>query len=115
MKNDIRELPRHVDGRVKIGFIPIKSFFKILPFCLIIFLLMITNLTPISLFIGVSIISILVLMVSELSHRETGLDILRDMIRYEKQGDIHFERNTLMLDEYKKLTKIEIKKIYKYN
>lgn len=106
--NKKREIPRHVDGRVKIGFIPIKSFFKILPICLLIFILALSNLTPVSLFLAFLLISILVLMVSELSHKETGVNIVKDIIRYEKQGDIFFERNTLLIPEYRKIINFDI-------
>ena len=38
-----------------------------------------------------------------MNNKETGLDILKDIIKYEKEGDLFFERTTLSKSESKKI------------
>lgn len=98
-----RTIPRHVDSRVKIGLMPLKNFVKILPIIIIIIICILINPTPVKVFIGVVIVAISYLLGSELNNKETGLDIVKDIIRYEREGDIYFERNTVNQLDYKKI------------
>ncbi|MBY6773663.1 hypothetical protein FDC64_11285 [Clostridium botulinum] len=103
-----RKLPRHVDGRIKIGILPIKSFLKILPFCIGIVFAIITYLNPITLFIGVIALGLLVGLNCEIQPGETGTSILRDIIRYSLEGDIYYERSIRNIDENKKFIENEL-------
>lgn len=98
-----RTIPRHVDSRVKIGLIPLKNFFKLLPIFIFIILIILIKPTPVKVFLGVLVGAIGYFLGSELNNKETGLDILKDIIRYEKEGDIYFERNTINKSNYKKI------------
>lgn len=98
-----RNIPRHVDSRIKIGLVPISSFFKTLPIYIVLLVSILTKPTPIGAFIGILVGSITYFLTCELNNKETGLDILKDILRYEKEGNIYFERNTINTSEYKKI------------
>src|SRR5665811_1087241 len=77
-----RKLPRHIDGRIMIGPIPIKNFLFLLPAVALITALIIKYFNPLIFFAGVFIIGIIIGLASEFHHRETGLSILKDVIRF---------------------------------
>lgn len=88
-----RKIPRHVDGRIKIGLMPIKSFFMFLPFAILILIITFRFISPITMFIGVAVLGSIGGLFCEFQNKETGIDLLRDKIRYAKQGDKFFERS----------------------
>lgn len=89
---DKRSIPRHVDGRIKVGPMTIPNFFKFLPILIIGFILILNNFSPFTLFFGIISLGIIAMLFSEFNNRETGLDVIKDIIRYELEGDIHYER-----------------------
>lgn len=105
-----RTLPRNIDGRTKIGFIPIKSFFMILPIIILIAMLVFKNFNPFTLFLGFILIAFVCALVSETSFKETGLDILKDIIRYKVEGEITFERSCDNIEPYKRCIRNKIKR-----
>ena len=98
-----RSIPRHVDGRIKVGLVPISSFLKTLPIYAVILVLILAKPTPIGAFIGILVGAITYFLTCELNNKETGLDIVKEILRYEKEGDIVFERNGSYKDESKKI------------
>ena len=105
-----RKLPRHIDGRIMIGPIPIKNFFILLPVAALITALIIKYFSPLIFFAGVFVIGILTGLASEFHHRETGLSILKDVIRYILAGDKYFERNTFNASATKRFSRNKIQK-----
>ena len=105
-----RKLPRHIDGRIMIGPIPIKNFFVLLPAAALITALIIKYFNPLIFFAGVFVIGILTGLASEFHHRETGLSILKDVIRYILSGDKYFERNTINASIIKRFSRNKIQK-----
>src|SRR5450830_133421 len=90
-----RKLPRHIDGRIMIGPIPIKNFFILLPAAALITMLIIKYFNPLIFFTGVFVIGIFTGLASEFHHRETGFSIFKYVIRFILEGDKYFERNAL--------------------
>lgn len=110
MEHNKRELARHVDGRIKIGFIPLITFFKILPIYILILIVLFKFFMPIILLICVAAAGGITFLFSEFKHGESGMSMLKDMIRYAREGDIHFERSCVIRDEIKRVTINEIDK-----
>ena len=104
-----RKLPRHIDGRIMVGPIPLKNFFVLLPFVVLITVLIIKYFSPVVFFAGVFVIGFLIGLFSEFHHKETGFLILKDVIRYIIEGDKYFERNTIDVRAIKRLSKNKIK------
>lgn len=107
--NEKRRLPRYVDGRIKVGLMPIKNFIKTIPFLAFITVFTITFINPVTLFIGTICGGIIVGLFSEFNNKETGLDILKDSIRYRIEGNKYFERSGANVEELKKITYSNIK------
>lgn len=105
-----RELPRHVDGRIMVGMLPIKNFFLMLPFAIGIIVIIIIYFSPVIFFIGVLLLGIILGLFSEFHQRETGFLILKDIIKYSLKGDRIFERNSLNVKFNKRFTANKIKK-----
>lgn len=98
-----RSIPRHIDGRVKVGLVPLSTFLKTLPIYFILIVSVLFKPTPIGTFFTILVLSIIYFLTSEMNNKETGLDILKDIIKYEKEGDLFFERTTLSKSESKKI------------
>lgn len=105
-----REIPRHVDGRVMIGLLPAKTLFKIMPLYILTLIVVMLNLSPVSAFIGTIIAVAITFMFSEIDHRQTGYQVVKDIIRYAKEGDIEFERSCIIRDEDTRVTWNKIQK-----
>ena len=105
-----RKLPRHIDGRIMVGPMPLKNFFMLLPAVALITVLIVKYFNPFVFFFGVFIIGVLTGLASEFHHRETGFLILKDVIRYILEGDKYFERNTLNTPAIKRLSRNKIGK-----
>lgn len=93
MEDDKRMLPRHIDGRIKIGYMPIKNFIEFLPFLIIGIFLILNYFNPVTLFFGVALIGLVGCLFSEFQNKESGIDILLDIIKYSIEGDIVYERS----------------------
>lgn len=89
-----RELPRHVDSRIKLfSVMPIKNFAITVPTILGLGGLVLCKPSPFFLFIGGVGASMTIVFNCEY-HGETGLDIVKSMVEYEKNGDLTFDRST---------------------
>ena len=104
-----RKLPRHVDGRIMIGPVPIRNFFIILPVAVAIVVAVIKYFNPVVFFTGFISLGILIGLASEFHQKETGFSIARDVIRYIVEGEKYFERNTKTISFYKRFTGNKIK------
>lgn len=110
INNKKRKLPRHIDGRIMVGPMPLKNFFILLPFAALIIVLIIKYFSPPVFFAGVFAIGVLIGLASEFHYKETGFSILKDVIRYVLEGDKYFERNTLNAPAVKRFSKNKIQK-----
>lgn len=93
MSKEKRTLPRHVDGRIKVGTMTLKNFFKFLPFAIIGIVFVLTHTTPVTAFVTFSLLAVLSAAFSEFNAKETGFDMLKDIIRYQIEGDLYYERS----------------------
>jgi len=89
-----RKLPRHVDGRIIIGPVPIVNFFIILPVVIAIILVVIKYFSPAVFFSGFVTLGVLIGLASEFHQKETGFLIIRDFVKYAVEGEKYFERNS---------------------
>jgi len=105
-----RKLPRHIDGRIKVGMLPIKNFFLILPLAIVIIVFVILYFSPVIFFIGVFLLGIIIGLASEFHQKETGFSIIKDIIRYAIDGDKYFERKSLNVSFNKRFTGNKIKR-----
>ena len=104
-----RKLPRHIDGRIKVGMLPLKNFFIILPLAIVIIVFVILHFSPVMFFIGVFLLGIIIGFASEFHQKETGFSIIKDIIRYAIKGDNYFERNNTNVSFSKRFTRDKIK------
>lgn len=104
-----RKLPRHIDGRIMIGLMPIGNFFGMLPIAIGAVVLVIKYFNPAVFFAGVILLGVLVGMFSEFHQKETGFSIVLDIIRFKVEGDRIFERNSKNVSISKRLTANKIK------
>ena len=105
-----RMIPRHVDGRKKLGLIPIRKVPKVFLASIIVLIPTLMFFTPLTLFVGAILIGGIVFIFSEFNG-ETGTDIIKAIIKYEKRGDLHFERSCLLEDDTERFIIKKIKKI----
>ena len=87
-----RKLPRHVEGRIMVGQMPLKSLLMVLPLSGIIIFFTVIWFSKTSLFIAIVLIGIVVGLFSEFGQKETGLAQLINIIKYQIKGDYVFER-----------------------
>ena len=104
-----RRLPRHVDGRIMIGLMPIKNFFLMLPIAAAIILTVIKYSSPAIFFAGVLLLGVVIGLFSEFHQRETGFSILKDIIKYAVSKDVYFERNTKSVSFNKRFIRFKVK------
>ena len=104
-----RELPRHVDGRIMIGPVPIKNFFILLPIAIAVVVLVIRYFNPVIFFIGFLSLGILIGLASEFHQKETGFSIVMDITRYILEGEKYFERNSKTISFSKRFTRNKTK------
>ena len=102
-----RKIPRHVDGRIMVGMIPLKNFFIMLPFAIAIIVFVIRYFSPLVFFIGVLLLGITVGLFSEFHQRETGFLLIKNIIIYSISGDRYFERNTNNVSFSKRFTRFK--------
>jgi len=104
-----RKLPRHIDGRIKVGMLPLKNFFLMLPLGIVIIVFIILYFSPVIFFIGVLLLGIIMGLASEFHQKETGFSLIKDIIRYAIEGDNYFERNNTNVSFSKRFTGNKIK------
>jgi multisubunit Na+/H+ antiporter MnhE subunit len=109
LDNKKRKLPRHIDGRIMVGLLPIKNFFILLPIAVAIIVLVIRYFNPAIFYTGVVFMGILIGMFCEFHQKETGFSIVRSIIRYAIEGNKFFERNTVNVNISKRLIRNKIK------
>ena len=89
-----RELPRNVDNTIKIcSVMPLKNLLIVSPVVTTIGGMVLLEPSPFSLFVGGITASFTIALGCEFN-RESGLDILKSIIEYRKNGDVTFDRNT---------------------
>jgi len=104
-----RKLPRHVDGRIMIGPVPIVNFFIILPVAVAIVLVVIKYFSPVVFFSAFITLGILIGLASEFHQKETGFLIIRDFVKYTVEREKYFERDSKTISIYKRFTANKIK------
>ncbi|MDD3629336.1 MAG: hypothetical protein PHN81_06150 [Actinomycetota bacterium] len=107
-KDNKRKIPRHVDGRIKIGMLPLKNFFIFLPIAIAIGVFVFLNFTPLTLFVGAIFIGLVLGLLGEYQQRETGYMMIRDILRYTLSGDKYFERDTSYVKLHKRFIRNKI-------
>jgi len=104
-----RKLPRHVDGRIMIGPVPIKNFLIILPIAVVIAVAIIKYFSPAVFFACFLFLGVLIGLASEFHQKETGLSIVIDIFKYTVEGEKYFERNSKTICFSKRFTGNKIK------
>jgi len=104
-----RKLPRHVDGRIMIGPVPIVNFFFILPIVIAVVVVVIKYFSPVVFFSGFMALGILIGLASEFHQKETGFLIIRDFVKYTVEGEKYFEKNSKTISFHKRFTVNKIK------
>ena len=99
-----RKLPRHVEGRIMVGQMPLKNLLKVLPLSGIIIFFTVIWFSKTTLFIAIVLIGIVVGLFSEFSQKETGLTLLINIIKYQVRGGYVFERINVKEPVYKRFT-----------
>ncbi len=99
-----RKLPRHVEGRIMVGQMPLKNLLKVLPLSGIIIFFTVIWFSKTALFIAIVLIGIIVGLFSEFSQKETGLTLLINIIKYQIKGGYIFERINVKEPVYKRFT-----------
>jgi len=105
-----RKLPRHVEGRIMIGQMPLKNLLKVLPLAGVIIFFAVIWFSKVSIFIAVVLLGIVVGLFSEFGQKETGLTLLINIIKYQIKGDSVFERINVKRAIYKRFSWNKIKK-----
>ena len=100
-----RELPRHIDGGLKVfSVMPLKNFLIAAPIVTGLGGMVVIKPHPLSLFIAGIGASATVISCCEFQG-ETGFQILKSMIEYEKNGDVTFDRGTDLVPLQRKFLK----------
>ena len=105
-----RKLPRHIEGRIMLGLLPLKNLFKILPFAAIIITAVIILFSKTAVFIGVILLGLVTGAFTEITNKETGFNILLSIIKYQIHGDYLFERINNAKPIYKRFSRNKIKR-----
>jgi hypothetical protein len=105
MSRKKRSLPRHVDGRIMIGPFHIIKFFLWLPIALSIVIISFMNrdLGPFILFLSIISLGVTALPFVEVNaHKESGIDVIKELIKYELKGTEIEERSSVYVPIHKK-------------
>jgi hypothetical protein len=104
----IKKLPRHVEGRIMIGQMPLKNLLVVLPLAAVIIFLAVIFFSKVSVFIAIVLLGIVLGLFSEFGQKETGLELLIDIVKYQIKGDEIFERVRCEVPIYKRFSKNKI-------
>ena len=104
----IKKLPRHVEGRIMIGQMPLKNLFIVLPLAVAIIFFTVIFFSKVSVFVAVVLLGAVLGLFSEFGQKETGLALLVDIIKYQVKGDQIFERARCEVPIYKRFSKNKI-------
>ena len=99
-----RKLPRHVEGRIMVGQMPLKSLLMVLPLAGTVIFFTVIWFSKTSLFIAIVLIGIVVGLFSEFGQKETGLAQLINIIKYQVRGDCVFEWINVKSPIYKRFS-----------
>ena len=99
-----RKLPRHVEGRIMVGQMPLKNLLMVLPIAGVIIFFTVLWFSKTTLFIAIVLIGIVAGLFSEFSQKETGLTLLINIIKYQVRGGYVFERINVKEPVYKRFT-----------
>ena len=105
-----KKLPRHVEGRIMIGQMPLKNLFIVLPLAATIIFLAVIFFSKTSVFVAVVLLGAVLGLFSEFGQKETGLTLLADIVKYQVRGDEIFERVGCEVPIYKRFSKNRIGK-----
>ena len=100
-----KKLPRHVEGRIMIGQMPLKNLFIVLPLAAAIIFLAVIFFSKASVFIAIVLLGVVLGLFSEFGQKETGLELLIDIVKYQINGDQIFERVRCEVPIYKRFSK----------
>lgn len=95
MAQNKRTIQRHVDGRIMIGLMPWQNALKAIAVIAVLFFIIIRNFNPVTMFIFIALSGVIIGVYSEFNNRESGLDLLKSLIRYKREGNVYFERGDL--------------------
>ena len=101
----IKKLPRHVEGRIMIGQMPLKNLLLVLPLAAVIIFLAVIFFSKVSIFIAIVLLGVVLGLFSEFGQKETGLELLVDIVKYQINGDEIFERVRCEVPIYKRFSK----------
>jgi hypothetical protein len=95
MESNKRRLPRHVEGRIMVGKMPLKVFLIFfMPVALGLLILFMVHPEP-KVLLFISLVGCAYYLgLSELDHKDTGFQILMNKFKYMKEGTLFFERST---------------------
>ena len=99
-----RKLPRHVEGRIMVGQMPLKSLLMVLPLAGTVIFFTVIWFSKTSLFIAIVLIGVVAGLFSEFGQKETGLAQLKNIIKYQIRGDSVFERINVKGPIYKRFS-----------
>ena len=88
-----------------IGQMPLKNLLKVLPLAGVIIFFAVIWFSKVSIFIAVVLLGIVVGLFSEFGQKETGLELLVDIVKYQINGDQIFERVGCEVPIYKRFSK----------
>jgi hypothetical protein len=100
-----KKLPRHVEGRIMIGQMPLRNLLLILPLAAVIIFFAVIFFSKASVFIAVVLLGVVLGLFSEFGQKETGLELLVDIVKYQVNGDEIFERVRCEVPIYKRFSK----------
>ena len=105
-----RELPRHIDGGLKLfSVMPLKNFLIAAQIVTTLGGIVACRPHPLSLFVaGIGASATFVLGCE--FQRETGYEILKSIVEYEKNGDVTFDRSTQLVPIQRRFINREVNK-----
>ena len=104
-----KKLPRHVEGRIMIGQMPLKNLLLVLPLAATIIFFAVIFFSKVSVFIAIVLLGVVLGLFSEFGQKETGLKLLVDIVKYQVNGDEIFERVGCEVPIYKRFSKNKIR------
>ncbi len=100
-----KKLPRHVEGRIMIGQMPLKNLLIVLPLAAAIIFFAVIFFSKVSVFIAIVLLGVVLGLFNEFGQKETGLELLIDIVKYQVNGDEIFERVGCEVPIYKRFSK----------
>lgn len=108
MNEDMRQLPKFVEDRYMIGFMPASTFIKLFPIFAALGIFALYKFNPTRVAFSAGLIFTLYLLFTEISRKFTVFDYLKNVIRYKLEGVLYFERSCSNVPEEKRVSFISI-------